>query len=292
MLFMVRCVFIILIIAQKLNSKSTFIVNPILRHLGINADVMWSWLLQAHPNPKLETVIEVGVYDGIYTCQAAKFGFNVLSYEPSPKSYNRIMDNIQKLNSTIQASIHLFQKAVSNTSSGTIKFHSTGSTEDHLGVLNPNEAHRFLNVTPIEVNITTIDKEVAQHLDINSDIYLIKVDTQGHDGYVLDGMREVMVSGRVKNIIFELWPNAMKHAGFSCFKSLNLLHTYGYRLYELRMYAWGGRLPVTRESLFNHSYYPDELCAYIEQIKGFGMWTDIFATRDPLLGGPVLLEVN
>lgn len=73
------------------------LVNPLLRHLGgHNADSLWDQLLKTHPDPRSAFVVEVGAHDGNQALDAGKMGFQVITYEPSPKSAKGIRRNFAK----------------------------------------------------------------------------------------------------------------------------------------------------------------------------------------------------
>ena len=88
-------------------------VNPLLRHLGgHNADSLWDQLLATHPDPSSAFVVEVGVHDGNQALAAGKMGFQVITYEPSPKSAQGIRRNFAKHGSP--RNVKLIEAAATN----------------------------------------------------------------------------------------------------------------------------------------------------------------------------------
>ena len=98
-------------------------------------------------------------------------------------------------------------------------------------------------------------------------------------------MRRLLASHRVHFLSIELWPTAMARA-VPCEDALNLLIDSGYTLYETAVAAAFDDVKPSREELFNRPTTVPELCNwYLAHSKQYGLWADILATADPLLGG-------
>jgi hypothetical protein len=65
--------------------------------------------------------------------------------------------------------------------------------------------------------------------DLKDNIALIKMDVQGSEPLVIDGMKNLIK--KVKVVIFEYWPDGLKVAGFEPIELLNLLKKYNFKIF-------------------------------------------------------------
>jgi FkbM family methyltransferase len=251
-------------------------INPLLRPMGLSPEHIYAQLLGAHEDPSKAVVVEVGVYDGAQCRQAAEKGYKkVICFEPSPANYERSSKTVAGLQN-----VDLVQMAAGNVDGGNIEFHGIGGTGDHAGPVNKGEMSAYQDQAPIKIPVTTLDSYLQKYM---GEIYLIKVDTQGYDGFVLEGMREILQSGAAKYIIWELWPTAMRNAGKPCTEVLSYLSGFDkYTAYELGLLggAKDKNLDMSREWL-RHPVDPDQLCKWYEELSNsFGLWSDILLQRN------------
>ena len=95
--------------------------------------------------------------------------------------------------------------------------------------------HGFQASKVLTIESTFLDAHF-QEIAYEGDIYIVKVDTQGFDGVILEGMVSLLTDKRIDYVLFELWPKAMLHEGRkSCTETLLFLTSFGIRLYELAM---------------------------------------------------------
>ena len=71
-------------------------VSPLLRHLGIGSDALWSLMSGGHPYPQQATVMEVGAHAPTQSLEALSRGFSVHVWEPAPPSYSRIKNRLKE----------------------------------------------------------------------------------------------------------------------------------------------------------------------------------------------------
>jgi hypothetical protein len=76
-----------------------------------------------------------------------------------------------------------------------------------------------------EVDSTTIDALTARH----STVDVVKIDVEGAEDLVLEGMREGLAAKRYRAILLELHPTLLAARGVPPEACLNLLASYGYR---------------------------------------------------------------
>lgn len=255
-------------------------VNPLLRPMALSLEHIYERLLNAHPEPSRAIVVEVGVFDGSQCRQAAEKGFHkVICVEPSPANYDRSMQTLIGLRN-----VELVQVAAGNLIDGQVEFHSIGGTGDHAGPINPIElqwAPTYQDRPAVKVPMTTLDVLVG---GFEQDLYLIKIDTQGFDGFVLEGMHEILQRGAVQYVIFELWPSAMHNAGKPCAQVLNyVLGFEKYSLYELSLNLKPESNIEVDKQWLHHPLDPERLCAWYERLGGFNISSDMLLHRNSFL---------
>lgn len=164
------------------------------------------------------TVVDIGANIGYYTLLAAravgKEG-KVFSFEPEPQNYSLLTKNIKENKYT---NITTVQKAVAN-STFPIKLYMDKIPSDHsIGSSFPNQ--KF-----IEVECTTLDRffRNGQHIDV------IKIDAEGAEMAILQGMSKVLSANPTVIIFTELNPEKLAHAGYSARDYYRALISLGFK---------------------------------------------------------------
>ncbi len=67
----------------------------------------------------------------------------------------------------------------------------------------------------------------------------MKVDVQGFEIYVFEGMKELLANKKVKNILFEFEPWAEEQAEVRIGIAKDFIESMGYSLYALDGLPWG-----------------------------------------------------
>ena len=136
---------------------------------------------------------DVGANIGSYTILASGYiGATTIAFEPVPETYERLKKNI-RLNG-------IEDKAVAVNSGigadeGKLHFTSAQDTVNHV-VTDPTQ----FNGQTIEVDIISLDTALAAY-DIPA---LIKIDVEGFETEVMNGMKKMLGDERLKAIIIEL----------------------------------------------------------------------------------------
>lgn len=131
--------------------------------------------------------VDVGANIGYFSILAAKLGATVYAFEPSPKNYEALSNNVR----TNKVNIFTLQSAVSNHD-GYATFHvrEGGSTTDSLLKL-------YSDAMPTKVRVSTLDTTLPSHVDY------IKIDTEGADLSVLQGAEDTLKNNPHCIIIIE-----------------------------------------------------------------------------------------
>ncbi|OGX15730.1 MAG: hypothetical protein A2166_03120 [Omnitrophica WOR_2 bacterium RBG_13_41_10] len=166
------------------------------------------------------TVVDVGANIGYYTLLAAKLVGNegkVYAFEPNPSFYWLLQKNI-RINA-LDKIVEAFQVAIGNTESKSILFIGKCITTSLFKVLDSAEQ-------AISVNVISLDKFFMNRGWPSVDV--IKVDAEGADKIVLEGIRVLVKRCPELKLIIELDPSYLEAAGTSAEELLILLGELGF----------------------------------------------------------------
>jgi FkbM family methyltransferase len=167
------------------------------------------------------TVVDVGAHAGYYTLIAARAVGDrgkVFAFEPEPTNYQLMLKNIQLNN---HLNVTPVRKAVSSKT-GHIKLFLAEDASGHSTVCEKPD-QRF-----IQVDSTTLDDFFADKIP---QIHVIKIDVEGAEGAVLEGMRNIIDKNPELIIFTEFCPDGLKKAGCLPTEYLNNLANYGFVIY-------------------------------------------------------------
>ena len=137
-----------------------------------------------------QTVYDIGGYVGVFTLFFAKCvrpSGHVLTFEPNPRNYERILENV-RLNGFTNVAVH---SIAVGTAPGRARF-AYPSDQLKRGSLSPElqeQMYREKRVTTIEVEVDSLDHLAAQGLPEPD---FVKIDVEGFERDVLEGMAGVL----------------------------------------------------------------------------------------------------
>ena len=171
-------------------------------------------------------VMDVGGHVGYFTLLAARQvgpTGKVFSFEPEPGNHNLLLENIHRNG---YENIVVTRKAVSNQV-GTMPLFLTALDNGRHSVYK----HGLPERGRIDVEATTLDAFLESaswpHVD------LIKVDAEGSEMDVLDGMDQLLVKSPVLKLIIEFSPTLLKNASRDPLQLLLRLNASGFALYSI-----------------------------------------------------------
>lgn len=167
------------------------------------------------------TVIDVGAHAGYYTLIAARAvgdKGSVFAFEPEPSNYKLMLKNIQ-VNS--HKNVIPTQKAVTNIT-GPIKLFLAEDASSH-SIVSGNPHQRAIPVDSTTLDDFFIGREYP--------IHVIKIDVEGAEMAVLQGMKNIIAKNRRLNIFTEFSPEALKTAGCLPTEYFKKLANYGFDIY-------------------------------------------------------------
>jgi FkbM family methyltransferase len=169
-----------------------------------------------------DTVLDVGAHIGYYTLLfARRVGptGRVFAFEPDPANFALLRQNVA-LNG--YHNVVLCPLAVSDRPGPARLFHSPDNAGDH-------RLHDPTGGRPaVEVQAVRLDRYFERYAGT---IDVIKMDIQGSEGAALEGMRALVRRHRCLKLVTEYWPQALREAGGSAARYLQLLQELGFRPY-------------------------------------------------------------
>jgi FkbM family methyltransferase len=173
------------------------------------------------------TVVDIGANWGWYTLIAAKLvgeKGKVYAFEPEPYNYDLLLKNIE-ING--YDNIIPVQKAVSNKV-GTVKLFLTQDNPGGLNTIYPY--NHSLQRNFVEVETITLDNFFRDRKD---KIDVIKMDVEGAEFAILQGMREILGRNKTIEILTEFWLDGLRRFGYSPGRFLNEFMKHGFKLFYL-----------------------------------------------------------
>lgn len=173
--------------------------------------------------------LDIGSNVGLFSVLASKVigktGI-VYCFEPTPKTYKRLLENIE-LNKL--SNIKTYQKGISNQN-GTLKINTSLDGYDAWNSFAmPVCGEKFLSE-----NVETIKlDDFFSSTNSFQNISLIKIDVEGWEKFVLLGGQEYLNKPNAPSILIECVSGITKNAGYESKELINILNSYGYKLYRI-----------------------------------------------------------
>lgn len=164
---------------------------------------------------KEDLFIDVGANIGSYSILAAsEVGAKTISIEPVPKTYKHLLDNI-KIND-VEGLVVALNIGLSGEE-GTLDFTSAFDTVNHVA--------KDGDENTIRVKVDTFDKVVSNRKPI-----LAKIDVEGYETNVLEGMTSTLTDSTLKAVIIELNGSGMRY-GYREDEIEKKFRSYGFQPY-------------------------------------------------------------
>jgi FkbM family methyltransferase len=170
-----------------------------------------------------DVVLDIGANIGYYTLIFARLtGENgrVFAFEPAPSNFALLKKNVE---TNGYKNVELVQKAVSNVTGATRLFLSRAGSVDHR-IYDSHDGRK-----QIEIEVTRLDDFLK---DFQGKINFVKIDAQGAEGAILEGMQDILKNHPVK-IALEFNPAILKTSGIDPERCLHLLTGYGFQIFEI-----------------------------------------------------------
>jgi len=182
------------------------------------------WIVKALK--KGDTFVDAGANVGWYTVIASKVVGDegrVYAFEPDPESFALLEANI-RLNGL--TNVVAEQKALSNEPGVLKLFLNPNNRGDHRIYQPKKGTEREF----VEVEAVSLDDYFAGD---DRPIDFIKIDTQGAEGVIFEGLTGIVKANKDLRIAIEWWPSAVQDMGYDAEKLLTMVSSLGFHFYEL-----------------------------------------------------------
>jgi FkbM family methyltransferase len=202
------------------------VMTPLILTMGNWESEETSWFLRSvKPG---DTIVDAGANFGYYTLIGSRLVGDkgkVYAFEPDPKNFGLLQKNV-RLNGL--TNVVLEQKALSNRK-GALKLFIAGQNKGDHRIYQPDGEAR----PSVDVEAVRLDEYFQ---DDKRSIDFVKMDTQGAEGVILEGMTGLL-EGRADGptIFMEFWPYALKGLGTDAGALLKTLQSYKYKFYAFRL---------------------------------------------------------
>lgn len=169
---------------------------------------------------KGDTVLDIGANIGYYTLIFAKLvgrEGKVFAFEPDLENFNLLKKNV-KING--YRNIILVNKAVSNKNGKEKLYISIYNKGDHR-IFDVNDGRKYIEIETIKLD--------DYFKNYNGNIDFIKIDVQGAEGGVIEGMLNLLEKNRDLKILSEFVPSLSTLFGFKPKEFFNMLLKNGFK---------------------------------------------------------------
>ncbi len=170
---------------------------------------------------KGDTVVDLGAHIGYYTLIFAKLvgeEGKVIAFEPDPDNFALLKKNVE-ING--YKNVVLVQKAATDIP-GKIKLYLSEGRADNR-IYDSYDGRKSIEIESI--NLDNYFKDSSEKIDF------IKIDVQGAEGRVIQGMSLTLQKNKDIEIMIEFWPIGLKMSGILAEELINLLQKYQFKLY-------------------------------------------------------------
>lgn len=196
-----------------------------------------------------DTVVDAGANMGYYTIIGSRLvgeKGKIYAFEPDPSNFALLEKNV-KLNGC--TNVVLERKALSNRK-GTLKLFIARENRGDHRIYQPEGESR----SSIDVEAVRLDEYCKEH---KTGIDVLKMDVQGAEGHILDGMTGLLEDRKDGPTIFmEVWPYALKGMGTDAGDLLRKLESHHYTFYNVNPPERGPLARITTAELLTE--YPIE----------------------------------
>ncbi len=212
-------------------------IRAVLEQDHVWEDLETRWIL--HTIRRGDIFVDVGANIGYYTVVAAKIvgeEGHVYAFEPDPTSFAILKANVERNGLT---NVTLEQKALSNEPGSLRLFLAHENKGDHRIFDEEGAARPFLDVEALRLD----DYAPIQGKKVD----FIKVDTQGAEGIILEGMTQTIAANPKMVMVMEYTPSSLRAVGTDPADFLSKLQEMDFRFFNLGM-GFGAVVPQALRS--------------------------------------------
>lgn len=161
----------------------------------------------------------IGYYTLLLAALVGPTGW-VFAFEPDPDNFALLRRNVELNGYT---NVELFNAAVGARASRSRLYRSVDNAGDHRLHESPESRQS------VEVDVVALDDVLRDR----GSVEFVKIDVQGSEGGVLEGMASVTASSPRVKMTVEFWPAGLARAGYGAGRFLDGVRQAGFRVYEV-----------------------------------------------------------
>lgn len=179
-------------------------------------------------------ILDIGAnigYTASLFARAVKPPHRVYAFEPDEESFATLREVVSR--KKLQDRVEIFNLAM-GAADGVVEFwHNEKHSADHRVATEPFKASELpgTGAKVSRVAMTSVDS-FARKNELQN-VAFIKIDVQGYELAVCEGMRETLGNFPKAAVCFEYSPEAMRELGFDAAKLLQFFRCFGYDLHIL-----------------------------------------------------------
>lgn len=177
-----------------------------------------------HALSEEDIFVDVGANLGSYTILAcAAIGSRGYAFEPIPKTYGRLVENI-KLNDITQK-VQAFNKGIGDNENK-LFFTNNLDTINHVCLKDKN-FNEIPEDSKIEIDVVSLDSFFSEVGHSDAPMF-IKIDVEGYETFVIRGLKQTLANQNLYAILIELNGSGLRY-GFDESEILETLFDNGFK---------------------------------------------------------------
>lgn len=171
-----------------------------------------------------DVVLDIGANIGYYTLIFAKLvgpKGRVYAFEPDPYNFALLKKNVEM---NRYKNVILIQKAVSNKKEKA-RLYMNKENKGDSRIFNSHDGSNSIEIESIRLDDYFKDHDVK--------IDFIKMDIEGSEGVLLEGMPNLLKKNKKIKIVTEFWPYGLEMSGTKSKDYIKSLTNHGFTLYSL-----------------------------------------------------------
>lgn len=166
-------------------------------------------------NP-MSCFIDVGANYGLYTLAIAdvgRFGLlnKIFSFEPDARPFDALCKSVE--NNNFKEMVDVFNVIVGNKKGRAKLFKSKTSSVSNRSFSSSSETLGFSDI--VELDSVTLDEFIGKKVSIEDIVFFVKIDVEGSDFRVLQGMQNILEKSKGFLVQFEYYPLGIVEVGLN-----------------------------------------------------------------------------
>jgi hypothetical protein len=261
---------------DRIPKKRPLMIFPLLKEMGAGwSNMQATPLLKKRAHGSRSLVVDVGLDQGGEFFLAIENGFEVVGFEPNPVSFPALAQRCTALNTSkchVLEDLSSIPLPLIRAPGDSYLIHAAvGAAAGELDLFiqgpgssfQPNPGARNDKSKWKKVPIVRIDDFIQE------DVYLLKIDTQGFDPFVLQGAAKLFRDYVVRQLIFEVEPLAMSRNNITITETMEMVQDYGMVCFLERL-GVGANCEFRGDTVekFEELYFSEKNV----KVEGDGLW--------------------